>query len=264
MIYLEKIAKKIAHKIYINSFKLLSITFFIALILAITTKNIHSKEEVMQVSFSLNDNIIKSLEVALNEDDFIVQEEKEKNELYEILIYYPVTKYEILNKEIVKLKENTKNNFIQNIDEKIIKEMNAPWYLSLNFNSYSYLDILGFAFHTDTFTGGAHPNAYINTINYDKKNNCIVTIDSLISKNSNILNELSKYTYDKLLENEYINEYNVIDMLKEGTNPTKNNFSNFVFTPNGLMIFFQKYQVAPYVLGEFTVTVPYDVIGLEY
>lgn len=256
------VLKKIKHTLIKNSFSILSIIFCIVLLFSIASVK-NRKEEILQVSFSLNDSKIKSLELSLKQDDYVVQEEKIQNEFYDICIYYPVTKYKVLNKEIETLKTSIKKQFLDSIDEKLIKETNIPWSLNLNFNSYSYMDIIGFAFHTDVFTGGAHPNAYINTINYNKEKNKIINIDTLIGKNSNILNVLSDYTYKKLSENEYIKEGGLEDMLKDGTKPTKENFSNFVFTPNGLMVFFEKYQVGPYVLGEFTVTVPYDIIGID-
>ena len=43
----------------------------------------------------------------------------------------------------------------------------------------------------------------------------------------------------------------MIGMLDEGTDPTKpENFQNFTITDNAIIIYFQQYQVAPYVYGE--------------
>ena len=47
-------------------------------------------------------------------------------------------------------------------------------------------------------------------------------------------------------------------MMINGTEPKKNNFNDFCFTDKGLIIFFNRYQVAPYSSGSFVITVPYN------
>lgn len=49
-------------------------------------------------------------------------------------------------------------------------------------------------------------------------------------------------------------------MLYEGTKPIKENFNNFIFSKNGLIIYFPQYQIAPYSQGEFNVIVPYNLL----
>ena len=53
----------------------------------------------------------------------------------------------------------------------------------------------------------------------------------------------------------------IIDMMLDGTTPIKNNFKNFVFTSNGLMLIFERYQIAPYYFGEYNITIPYQQIA---
>ena len=49
-------------------------------------------------------------------------------------------------------------------------------------------------------------------------------------------------------------------MMYEGTKPIKDNFKNFVFTKDGILLLFNYYQVAPYSQGEFQIIVPYIYI----
>ena len=49
-------------------------------------------------------------------------------------------------------------------------------------------------------------------------------------------------------------------MLLEGTSPKEENFKNFAFSKDGLILFFEQYQVAPYSEGSFRVVIPYDKI----
>ena len=82
-------------------------------------------------------------------------------------------------------------------------------------------------------------------------------IDYLIEKNPNILEKFSKGSRNKLLYNKNIIDTNI---MLEGTKPTKENFSNFVLSNDGIILFFKYYQVAPYSQGEFKVTIPYNSI----
>ena len=47
-------------------------------------------------------------------------------------------------------------------------------------------------------------------------------------------------------------------MILDGTLPKKENFSNFAFTDNGLLVFFNRYQIAPYSYGSFNIIIPYS------
>lgn len=53
-------------------------------------------------------------------------------------------------------------------------------------------------------------------------------------------------------------------MFFEGTRPKKENFINFAFTKDGILLFYPYYQIAPYSEGEFNVIIPYDNINKLY
>ena len=55
----------------------------------------------------------------------------------------------------------------------------------------------------------------------------------------------------------------VNDMLKEGTLPTADNFKNILFSDKGLIIYFERYQIAPYYYGDYSITIPYKYINLK-
>ena len=68
------------------------------------------------------------------------------------------------------------------------------YFLYINYNEYKYKDYISLVFNISYFTGGAHPNYEIKTINYNIKNNNFITITNLINKDKNILNKLSTYS----------------------------------------------------------------------
>ena len=50
-------------------------------------------------------------------------------------------------------------------------------------------------------------------------------------------------------------------MIRQGTEPSvAENYSQFLITPDSLIIKFLSYQVAPGAAGDFSVKIPYDLI----
>lgn len=204
-----------------------------------------------------NSDEFRSLSVIAEQDDYVVQRIKEKFKNSNIDVYYPVTKYELLNKEVKNIVDVKISKFKENVKDDI------KYTQLINFDVNKYNNYMGFVFHVLEDYTGAHPNTYIFTVNYDIKNNSIINIDTLISKNNNILNLMSKYTYNYLSNNDKIKKIDMPNMLINGTRPIKTNFEDFIFTKEGVSVFFEKYQIAPYAYDEFVVTIPYEEINLK-
>ena len=170
----------------------------------------------------------------------------------DISIYFTNTNYELLNKEISKNLEIYINDF-----KNEITDINKTYTLNIRHDTYEYQNYISYVFYMEYYVGGAHPNHKIWTINYDKVNNKIINIDDLEEKYPNILNILSKISREKLLHTKNIVDTN---MMLEGSKPIKENFANFAFSKDGLILFFNYYQVAPYSSGEFKIVIPYDEI----
>ena len=177
---------------------------------------------------------------------------------HKILIFYPSTEYELLNTKINNKIEHIINDFKNNINN-VKEQLNQFYTLNVNYEKYSYKHFKSYVFHIDTYTGGAHPNHTIWTITYDTSLNKIIDINTLIQIKPNILNIFSKISRNKLLYNEKIIDTN---MMLEGITPKIENFSNFAFSKNGIILFFEYYQVAPYSSGEFNIIIPYESINL--
>ncbi len=120
------------------------------------------------------------------------------------------------------------------------------------------------------FRGAAHPSHSIDTYIYDYQNKKLVTAPDLFKQGADYMTVLSTLSKEDLKaqlkqgDTEYV--YNE-EMVHEGTAPTKENFSKVLPTKDGLVIYFDEYQVAPYVAGPQQVVIPYaklkDVINLE-
>ena len=107
-----------------------------------------------------------------------------------------------------------------------------------------------------SYEGGAHGNSELKTYNYDIQTGNPVSLASLFPDDPNYLSTVSKTAYNQLLQDlTTASNGNVeMDMLRDGTRPTPDNFTYFTFDDNTIDLYFQKYQVAPGVFGEQKVT----------
>lgn len=109
-------------------------------------------------------------------------------------------------------------------------------------------------------TGGAHGFHNLLSFNYDVQAGKDITLADLFMQNSNpdtkYLKTLSDFSRKNLVEQWKANSVDNIDkeMLNSGTEPTVDNFDIFTFTPTEIKIYFDEYQVAPYVYGAQMVT----------
>lgn len=176
-----------------------------------------------------------------------------------ITINYPSTNYYKVNTKIKEYLDTSINNF-KNIT---LDKTKTTYYLIINYKEYHYQNLISYIFFSESYTGGAHPIHLIKSFVYNINTNSLITINTLIKNNPNILKELSNYTY-KTLSNKKIFQNQVVNnMLKEGTLPTTDNFKNILFTDKGLIIYFERYQIAPYYYGDYNIIVPYKDIKLK-
>ena len=172
-----------------------------------------------------------------------------------IRVSYPRSKYDRLNNTI---KDKIGKIIFDYMNQAAVSYLdNFTYTLDISYEDYSYQNIESFVFFVSSSTGGAHPDNTIFTINYDSSIDKIITIDDLVRKNNNILTVLSRESYNILSKNKNITDK---QMLMEGLKPTTENFSNIVFTPIGIKIYFPQYQVAPYSVGSFQVLINYKNI----
>lgn len=176
-----------------------------------------------------------------------------------ITIDYPSTNYYKVNNKIKEYIDTSINNF----KSITLNKTKTTYYLIITYKEYHYHNLISYIFFYESYTGGAHPIHLINSFIYNIDTNSFVTINSLIENNPNILNELSNYTYKTLSNKEIFQNETIKNMLKEGTQPLTNNYKNILFTNEGLIIYFERYQIAPYYYGDYKITIPYKYLNLN-
>ena len=66
------------------------------------------------------------------------------------------------------------------------------------------------------------------------------------------------YSRSQFLSRDDFKDKEIIQMMIEGTSEKIENYSNFAITNNGILVFFDYYQVAPYYYGVQKVLIPYN------
>ena len=157
-----------------------------------------------------------------------------------------------LNELVQKEVDTFRQSFLQNtappvsngsfleVTYEVVSQIADIWSLKLDFSFYS--------------DGAAHPGLYSITVNYDLGQSRELALSDLFLPNSNYLEVISKYSIADLkrqnpeIDNSFLG----------GAAPTPENYRNWNITPDGLLITFDEYQVAPYAAGPQKVIMPYS------
>jgi len=109
------------------------------------------------------------------------------------------------------------------------------------------------------FSGGAHGNEEICAFNYDMLQEKKIRIEDFFDSPQEALKKISKISaqdiMSQLQSRGWRTDDNLKEMVNQGTAPVFENFRNFNFDSHNLIIYFQRYQVAPGAAGSLTVTI---------
>ena len=114
--------------------------------------------------------------------------------------------------------------------------------------------IYSIKFDTEGYVAGAaHPYHLTYTLNYDLEEGKDLSLADLFLPNSGYLEVIANYCTSQLMTR----DIGFDAIFQQGAAPLPENYKNWNITPDGLMITFDEYQVAPYAAGPQTVVVPY-------
>lgn len=115
-------------------------------------------------------------------------------------------------------------------------------------------DLWSFKFDFDFYSdGAAHPGLNSKTLSYDLSEGTELALADLFRPNSNYLEAIANYCIAELSKQPFFE-----GPFADGAQPTSENYRNWNIGPDGIIITFDEYQVAPYAAGPQTVTVPYS------
>jgi len=116
-------------------------------------------------------------------------------------------------------------------------------------------DLVSVLFYVDGYvTGAAHPFHYSYALNYDLSEARVLGLADLFQPGTDYLGVLSRYSLDDLKRQGVLEWEN-------GALPAPENYQRWNITPDGLLISFDQYTVAPGVTGPQSVLVPYAALS---
>jgi hypothetical protein len=156
-----------------------------------------------------------------------------------------------LNDLVSKEVDTWRQSFLQNTAPVV----NNGSSLNVKYTLVSQIvDLWSFKFDFDFYSdGAAHPGLNSVTLNYDLAQGKELALSDLFLPNSDYLGVISNYCVNELSKQPFFDS-----TFAEGAKPTPENYRNWNITPDGLMITFDEYQVAPYAAGPQTINVPYS------
>ena len=155
-----------------------------------------------------------------------------------------------LNALVTKEVDTFRQSFLQNTAPTV----NHGSSLDVSYTLVSQIaDIWSFKFDFSFYSdGAAHPGLYSIPLNYDLGQGKELGLADLFLPNSSYLEVISNYCIAELSKQPFFE-----GPFTEGAQPTPENYRNWNITPEGLMITFDEYQVAPYAAGPQKVIMPY-------
>ena len=115
---------------------------------------------------------------------------------------------------------------------------------------------ISIGFGRSEYTGGAHPNHWSFSLNFDRRNSRELKLGDLFLPRANYLKAISDYAIEDLKKQQ--EDWADDEWIRTGAGPAAENFQSWNLTKKGLMISFDPYQVGPYAAGSFTVIVPFE------
>ena len=154
--------------------------------------------------------------------------------------------------------EELENLFIKSYEEFVASfpESQTPWDLSINVTtSYSTAEFVSLEMSTSSYTGGAHPNSTITYINLKKGDKKPVDFKDIIINQKQItqIAETEFREYYEISEGNAFSDYGFTFENDEFSLPEAIGFSN-----NGMILYYNSYEIAPYANGPTDLTIPFS------
>lgn len=153
------------------------------------------------------------------------------------------------------------------IEESGEIHVGPPWAFSLGYqgvhatNTLIAVDGGGYM-----YTGGAHGGALYLPLVLDRQTGAPMEPAELFREDTDWLGVLSEQSRARLREVEpFSTDPDLVDddWFQEGTAPTAENFGLLLPTAEGIRVTFTQYQIGPYAIGDFRVTVPYAALRAQ-
>ena len=121
-------------------------------------------------------------------------------------------------------------------------------------------DLISVQFEVGSYyQGAAHPNSYMEVLNYDLKNGKLLSLSDLFKPGTKFLQAIATYCIADL-KKQGKDKGLVDEEIEKGAAANAKNYQSWSIMRRGLGINFDSYQVGPYAAGPQFVLVPYSTL----
>lgn len=164
-----------------------------------------------------------------------------------------------INSAIKQYITQTEKSFLKELSEDEDTPDSLPGKTGINVTfsiPYNTHNAVSVRFDVSIFhKGAAHPLNTVTVHNFIQGKK--VELNDLFLTNTTYLNSIAQFCKQVISKKKSFDA----NWIAEGTKPTRDNYSTWYFTSKGIAIVFDTYQVAAYVYGPQTVTVPLSIIS---
>ncbi len=124
--------------------------------------------------------------------------------------------------------------------------------LSSRYSVYETAEATSVVIHYEGYSApAAHPFHSLYTVNYNTQSQSLIALPRLFRSDVALFKVLSQLSREQLLAQSLTDKA----MMLNGTLPIPNNFQHWVLTQEGITLYFDEAQVAPYSDGQMSVTI---------
>ncbi|MDR2826119.1 MAG: DUF3298 and DUF4163 domain-containing protein [Deltaproteobacteria bacterium] len=192
--------------------------------------------------------------------------QQELNACFRVEIHTPYIGNEQIDEQIRSLAKILRAEAVKKFttacaaDKISVKDIadNPPYALDINYEtSATFGEVISVLFLPSIYTGGAHPLTDIVPMNFKTQNGQRLEYNDLFGDTAGLLEFLSAHAYTAFRPS--LHEFWDSDpTLAEGLDAKADNLSSFILNPQGLVLVFPPYQIAPYSEGVQSCLVPLD------
>lgn len=180
---------------------------------------------------------------------------------YNIILNYPISNNNVMNKTVLDYVESRKRNFLRQVDE--INNKDEKFYMDVSYSYTTYNNIYSFHFLDRNFIDDEeHFSRNDNIIYYDIENQKELKIDDLVKDKENLLIQLERISRDYLRNNK--NKYSD-EAYENGIKASEDNYKLITFSEDKAYVLFKPKQIGD---EEFSIPVEYknikEYLNLEH
>ena len=172
-------------------------------------------------------------------------------------LQYPQSVHSSFNKKVNTYVEDAKDNYLNELTEHKQQDGKFSSELNISFETFSHHSgMYSFVLVNSTYTGGENGSTEIVSFRLNPKTGKRISIEDVFNHDLDKLESVAEAVREKLVNDEAIKDYLLVDEMNLHTKPIWTNFNNFALTNDSIVFYFDKYKLADGAAGVPIVSIP--------